>query len=375
MKQERGRIAILDGFRALAIFFVMLCHFFSRYIKPYHKEDLYPYGADYDYFSYGFLGVQFFFIISGFVIFFTLENTLNFSTFWKKRLIRLFPSMLVASIIIYLFFNFFEDSNFLLSHRLLNFIPSLTFIKPELINNLVESTFGIQLNLDYLNGSYWSLWVEIQFYLFASLFFFCDKLNFIRNIIIISAFLCISNLVMYNIGGSNILGISYAKEITFYFTKWIAGGFNLLDYLPFFVIGMLFYLMFKNKDENKKNTIFVKGALLFFMSFVLFFSRDNIVRLLLMLMFFLFFVFIYYPNRLKVLQNSFFKKNGEASYFMYLIHENIGVFLIIVFGSFFKSFGFVLPLLIILFFSYLSILYYKYDTRINRFFKIKLLKE
>ena len=83
---ERGtpRIAILDGFRAVAIIFVMLFHYFTVW------KDLYPYGDAFaGWFSHGYLGVHFFFIISGFVISMTLCRCATPSEFAVKRFARL----------------------------------------------------------------------------------------------------------------------------------------------------------------------------------------------------------------------------------------------------------------------------------------------
>lgn len=41
------RIEVLDSFRGIAILIVIFFHFFSRW------TNLYPYGAEYDFFSYG----------------------------------------------------------------------------------------------------------------------------------------------------------------------------------------------------------------------------------------------------------------------------------------------------------------------------------
>ena len=127
----KKRIAILDGFRALAILSVLFYHFFSRWTPPINKTSLYPYSNGYNYFQYGYLGVNFFFIISGFVIFFTLENTVNFTSFWKKRSIRLLPPIITATLITFILFILFDHLNiFPSSHEVKNFIPSITFISP-----------------------------------------------------------------------------------------------------------------------------------------------------------------------------------------------------------------------------------------------------
>lgn len=384
-ESERVRIGILDGFRVLAILSVILFHYFSLFNTSRGTKELYPYGDDYDYFRYGYLGVQFFFMISGFVIFFTLENTSDFFTFWKKRLIRLLPSILIASLLIYLFFSFteyfgFVESNGALndvtakSKNVLNFIPSVTFIKPELLNTIFESLFSVRLNFNYLDGSFWSLWVEIQFYFYISVIYFMSKLNFVRNFVFISAFLIISNLVFYSVGGSNILGIPYATEISSFYTKWIILGFNFLDYLSFFVIGMLFYILFKNNTARVKNSFLIKLSFVFFVFLTLLIGRSNEERISYILMFILFLTFIYYPKRLRILEVQFFRINGEASYFLYLIHQIMGYYLIVAFGSYFYPLGFLAPLGIMILFACVSVIYYEHvDSKINRYLKNKFL--
>ncbi len=130
----KQRIKILDGFRALAILSVLFYHYFSRWAPPVNSSSLYPYGNSYSYFRYGYLGVQFFFIISGFVIYFTLETTASFFTFWLKRLIRLMPSIIIASLITFFIFIIFDNGFiFPASHSAENFIPSITFLPPSTI--------------------------------------------------------------------------------------------------------------------------------------------------------------------------------------------------------------------------------------------------
>jgi len=158
----KNRIQILDGFRALSIISVLLFHFFSRWTPPLTSVSYYPYGSQYyRWFQYGGVGVQFFFMISGFVIYFTLETTDAFKTFWIKRFIRLFPAMVFASILTFAVCAVF-DRGFLFdqSHSIRNFLGSLTFISPAAFQYL-------HVNFSYLNGSYWSLWPEVEFYLFS----------------------------------------------------------------------------------------------------------------------------------------------------------------------------------------------------------------
>ena len=112
------------------------------------------------------------YFISGFVISYTLENTSHLKLFWKKRLIRLWPSIIVATIITFIFFNLF-DPNFLFpeSHYARNFLPSFTFVIPDFFNTV----FSKPQYFNYINGVYWSLWPEIQFYMLVSLLYYYNK--------------------------------------------------------------------------------------------------------------------------------------------------------------------------------------------------------
>lgn len=68
---SKQRLEYLDGLRGLAILWVLLYHFFSRW------AELIPFGSTYQQwliFEMGDLGVNLFFLISGFVIFMTLNN-------------------------------------------------------------------------------------------------------------------------------------------------------------------------------------------------------------------------------------------------------------------------------------------------------------
>jgi peptidoglycan/LPS O-acetylase OafA/YrhL len=75
----------LDGLRGVAILLVVLFH-------------VWP-----DYFSFGYVGVDIFFVISGFlitqIIFTKLEkNSFSFKEFYRNRIRRLFPALIILLI-------------------------------------------------------------------------------------------------------------------------------------------------------------------------------------------------------------------------------------------------------------------------------------
>ncbi len=340
---KSNRIELLDSFRGIAIIMVIFFHFFSRW------TNLYPYESKYDYFGYGKYGVHFFFMISGFVILFTLERTKSLAQFWFNRFVRLLPGMLFASVITYVFFNCFDnDFLFPASHYFKNILVSLTFIQPDLLSSLTRYT----IKLDYISASYWSLWVEIQFYVLVSfIYFFCKK-SFSHIFFAVSIIVCILSFVL-----------SYFDSANSFFVKLKAweSVFNLGEALPFFCLGAVFYIFYDNGLKQRKNSILEKSIFSFFFLFLLFKSFPDLKKMVLFIAFTsLFFLMIYYPKRISILGTKAINRIGVSSYFLYLIHENIGVFLIHENYINFNFFPFLPTLICILILIFGSILFTKY---------------
>ena len=116
----------------MAIILVILFHAFGRW------PDLVPYGEYYAQLSivqYGWVGVELFFIISGFVIFMTLDKSENYFSFIYKRWLRLFPAMLIVSIFIFLTAPFFYERP-AGQPTLLSLLPGLIFTNPSPISKI-----------------------------------------------------------------------------------------------------------------------------------------------------------------------------------------------------------------------------------------------
>lgn len=308
---QNNRIEVLDSFRGIAILMVIFFHYFSRWTT------LYPYQGRYDFFTHGKFGVHFFFMISGFVILFTLEKTKSLTQFWFNRFVRLLPAMFFASIITYLFFTLF-DTEFLFptSHYLKNVLVSLTFIQPDLLSSLTRYT----IQLDYISASYWSLWVEIQFYVLASFFYFFFQKKFYFYFYVMAVLLMISSFLLSQIDSHNhiVLKIKSLKSI-----------FTLFDAMPFFCLGAIFYTFHENNQKRIKNSLWQQCVFLFFTTFLILTNYHDFKKLFLIAIFTsLFLMMIYAPVRISFLNNKVLNSIGVSSYFLYLIHENIGVFFI-----------------------------------------------
>jgi peptidoglycan/LPS O-acetylase OafA/YrhL len=368
MLHPTPRIAILDGFRALAILAVALFHYFSSWSKM--RNGLLPYGDSYDHFAYGYLGVQFFFIISGFVIFSTLERTATLKEFLFKRFIRLWPALLVASVLTYLLISFFDSRNFFPeSASLKNLLLSLTFLHPNILNNLGMSEF----HFNFVSGSYWSLWPEIQFYLLAGICYYVAGKRFLPFFLTISAGVCALHFIAGRIQSGDLTMLS--PQNFDWYTVWIRDCFNIPDYISFFCCGLLFYSLYNHKNRNVPFGRYRIAALIFFMGCTLYPAADNNIRLIYLGMFALFFVFIYLPQYLRFLEMRWITMAGEGSYFFYLIHEICGLILISLLASFFNPPG-LLVLLVIVLMIVLSIIYTKLvDPKLRRLLKREKLQK
>src|SRR5690349_1844159 len=93
---------ILDGLRGVAAITVVIFHIFEAH-APSHFEQV---------INHGYLAVDFFFALSGYVIGYAYDdrwNSMSIGSFFKRRLIRLHP-MVVMGMLIGAVFFYFQDS-------------------------------------------------------------------------------------------------------------------------------------------------------------------------------------------------------------------------------------------------------------------------
>ncbi len=96
---SKPRYEILDGLRGVAALIVVAFHLFETYSGGQASQIL----------NHGYLAVDFFFVLSGFVIGYAYDdrwNRMSLKDFFKRRLIRLHPMVVMGSVIGALFFYF-----------------------------------------------------------------------------------------------------------------------------------------------------------------------------------------------------------------------------------------------------------------------------
>ncbi|MET8981416.1 acyltransferase [Streptomyces sp. NPDC004539] len=89
---EPARLPSLTGMRFAAAFLVFLCHsFVLGYFHPDVEATLRPYA-----FAIGWLGVEFFFVLSGFVLTWSVREGQPAGRFWRRRLAKVYPNHVVT---------------------------------------------------------------------------------------------------------------------------------------------------------------------------------------------------------------------------------------------------------------------------------------
>lgn len=154
---SRRKIEGIEVLRFLLAFGVMIYHY--AYFGPLSGK-VAGVAPGPDWLVAGRFGVSAFFIISGFVIIYSAGER-GAMAFARARLARLMPAMLICSTV---------------SAAVLAIIPG-TLPAPSLgVWAKAASTLGLLLGGPYVDGSYWSITIELRFYLYV---FF--MLLFLRN--------------------------------------------------------------------------------------------------------------------------------------------------------------------------------------------------
>ncbi|MCI4643584.1 MAG: acyltransferase [Hyphomonadaceae bacterium] len=172
------RLDVLDGMRGIAALAVVAYHFFARWAEPQFEPTLYAHGDALATFLplqlAGGVGVQLFFLISGFVIMMTLERATGLLDFTVRRAARLWPAMLVCATLSTLIINasgvaYVYENVARWQVTPVEYFSSLVFIPPD----MTADALGIQQGdlPRWVEGVYWTLWCEVRFYALIALAF------------------------------------------------------------------------------------------------------------------------------------------------------------------------------------------------------------
>ena len=198
----------MDGLRAVAALSVVFFHYTTRFDQVFVHTTPLAFN-----FPFGYLGVQLFFVISGFVIFLTLDAARSPTDFVVSRFSRLYPTFWVALLASWLALR---------AADLPGYAPSVS----ELIANatMVHEFFGIAS----IDGVYWSLGVELMFYAWMLLFWTTGALK--RPVLVVLSAVLTSLVAAV---ADRILGLHVPHTLEV---------LMLLEWSPWFALGMLVYM-------------------------------------------------------------------------------------------------------------------------------------
>lgn len=203
--RSRPRVRLLDGFRLLAALMVVAWHYAAlghgSSMRPAAAVDpLYPVAA------YGWLGVELFFLISGFVIAMSAVNC-TVGEFAVSRFVRLFPAYWVGVLV----------------------TAAVLLIWPIAVHPLKLSDVGVNLTMlqegfrvPSVDAVYWTLFAELRFYVLFAL------------------------VVWRGVTYSRAVGFSVIWLVASALTYSSHGLIHTLvmpDWASFFVAGLAFFLM------------------------------------------------------------------------------------------------------------------------------------
>jgi peptidoglycan/LPS O-acetylase OafA/YrhL len=287
MKQ---RIETLDAFRGLAALSVVLFHYTTLFSNKF--PNMYNIG---DGFFAGHMGVHLFFMISGFVIFMTIEKVQSSKEFILKRFWRLFPTywlcICLTSICIYAIdipIDVFKIS-----------------FKDIAINlTMIQGFFMPFIDVKSVDASYWSLLPELLFYTMIVVLY---RFKLLRSIKIIGLIWLLLSVIW------TIINRDY----------FMIGVFFNFKFGTLFFGGIMFYFLWKDKREKKEksNHALIVLSCLVSVFMRMFYTQSYLYSAITVFFYLLFYLFVYGKLNLHYKPLLFL---GRISYPWYLLHQMIG---------------------------------------------------
>ena len=270
---------LLDGLRGVAALMVLWYHVFEGFA--------FAKGSIIETFNHGHLGVDFFFLLSGFVISYAYDDRwfndkslksndksstnkkLTIWSFFKRRLIRLHPMLVMGAFIGLICFLLqggvkWDGSSTPIHWTLIAFVLTLFFIPAY-----PGASYDIRGNAEMfpLNGPSWSLFFEYIGNILYALFI--RKLsNKMLTVLVGATGILWIWFVAFDISGYDMIGIGWTLDVVNFF-----GG--LLRMMFPFTLGMLMARNFRQKSKVKsQKTFFTKN--IFWISIIILFALFSV---------------------------------------------------------------------------------------------------
>ncbi len=293
--KTKPHFEILDGLRGIAAVSVVIFHFMEIAVPDPSKNFI----------EHSYLAVDFFFCLSGFVIAYAYDSKLeNIGAiqFFKLRLVRLHPLVVIGSVLGLLTFLFDPFSNlhqaYSTGKTFLMFLASILLIP-------YASVHERYFNFFHFNPPTWSLFWEYIANIFYALVLFKLRNKTMWALVLIAAIaLCFEAHYADNLsvgwGGGNFTGggarvfYSFLAGMLVYRIKWI-----IKSRFGFISMGILLAIVFLVPFNNKFNYIADPAIIIFYFPFLIALGAGASIN---------------------SAHNKFCKFLGEISYPLYMVH-------------------------------------------------------
>ena len=285
--REQGagqRLVEVDALRGVAALAVVLFHYTTRFTELFQPPTQPALS-----FSGGQYGVNLFFIISGFVIFMTLERTRRPSDFVVSRFSRLFPAYWVAIALTYSITRWLG-----LPGKLIE--PGAALANMLMLHGLFK--------VPHVDGVYWTLEVELLFYCGMLLVYRLHRLDRIHAVL-----LAMLGLRFVYFGAAALFGIDL---------PWTLYRLMILKYIPWFALGISIYLLINGRGTSPRAPLVTATCAVLTLLFTESVFSAGLAVVLATL------VFLAASGRASWLRFGPLVWLGAISYPLYLLHENIG---------------------------------------------------
>ncbi len=293
-KPSANRVGEIDLLRFLAAMAVVLFHYtFRGYAasnySPMAFADISPVT------KYGYLGVELFFLISGFVILMTASSG-SLNKFIASRIARLYPAFWFGCTLTFIAIFIFGGERF--SADVKQFLLNLTMLH-EFIH--VKS----------IDGVYWTLTIELKFYAMVVLVLLLRQIH--RAEAFLAAWLAVSIALIF-------------------FPSYRLREILIVDYSPYFVAGAVCFLIYKRGWSLNRLamimvslTLAIYGALRSLAIIEKMYSTpfDGALIAAIICSFFVVMALIA-SRKLTIVTKRNWTLVGTLTYPLYLIHQNIG---------------------------------------------------
>jgi len=238
----------------------------------------------------GTFAVPVFFIMSGYLITASWQNTNNLRKFLEKRIFRIYPAVTVSILFTIYVIGFLVSSDYFTYLSGLEIYKVLKSISIMYIGNSVMNVFSDLPYPSAVNGSLWTLMYEFFCYLMIAFLGYFKLLNRRNAILIFIVFYLLSMMNKYT-----------PFSNTLFFLK------SLPDLALYFFAGVLYFYRKEKVHSFEK---------VFFMLFLLgLFSYIGYLHLILV---FVLYETLFYISYFKYIKLHNFAKRGDFSYGVYI---------------------------------------------------------